>query len=134
MASEQPLLLFTALISLVNCAFALTHFLTSPATEATHRARDELRTHVYQGEDEAQIQQNLKQQQQQYRQLRQQHKQQQQQQHGGYAAVVDGHTPFAARRKRKPPRRSYPMVLNMGILCFFASDLTLRVVSLCVFT
>lgn len=47
-AAEQPLLLFTALLSLLNCAFALTHFLTSPATEPTHRARDELRVHIYQ--------------------------------------------------------------------------------------
>ena len=40
---EEPLLFITAAISLINCAFALTHFLTSPATEQSHRARDELR-------------------------------------------------------------------------------------------
>ena len=101
-AVEQPLLLFTAALSLANCAFALAHFVLSPATEPTHRARDELRVHIYEGEDEYAIQQRLR------------------------GSARDGN--------RRPPRRSFPMVLHLGVLAFFVSDLTLRVVGLCVFT
>ena len=96
---EQPLLFVTALVSLINCAFALTHFLTSPATEASHRARDELLVHVYDGDDEP----------------------------------IERHNGHRRERgPRTPPRRSFPMILHLGLMAFFVSDLTLRVVALCV--
>ena len=120
-SAEQPVLFFTALISLLNCAFALSHFLLSPATEATHRARDELRVHLYDGEDEGAIQEALDMATGKGRRA---------------GAVPTIHSPFAMvdRTKRVPPRRSFPMVLNAGVMSFFVADLTLRVVALCVFT
>lgn len=43
---------------------------------------------------------------------------------------------FAKRRKnkRKPPRKSFPMVLNLGVMGYFCADLTLRVVAIAVLT
>jgi hypothetical protein len=99
---EEPVLFLTAAISLINCAFALTHFITSPATEQSHRARDELLIHVYEPEVS----------------------------HMFNYFVVKSKNPQRVRKTR----RSFPMVLNLGIMAFFVSDLVLRVVALCVFT
>ena len=105
-ALESPILLFTALLSLANCALALTHFITSPATESSHRARDELLVHCYDGDGASHARRKV----------------------WGVLPADE------VARRSAATRRSFPMVLNLGLLLYFCADLTLRVVALCVIT
>ena len=131
---EQPLLFATAFISLINCTLALSHYMLSPATEKTHRARDELRIHVFEGDEEVQARKEA------YNAQREAHVQQRRRRgelrdrHDPHAPLVipSAHSPYS-RMQRTPPQRSFPMVLHLGMIGYFASDLTLRVVALCVF-